>query len=79
LIALRAALVVLTLTFAIALPVAPGLVISAAAADQPLAVGDRAPDLELTDQNGKPFKLSEALAARDYVVLAFFLKAFTGG
>ena len=72
----RAALVALVLT-AIVLPGV--FVLSASAVDKPLAVGERAPDLELSDQNGKPFKLGEALAAREYIVLAFYLKAFSGG
>ena len=55
------------------------LAVDAGALDTPLAVGDRAPDLELSDQQGKPFRLSDALAKRDYVVLAFYVKAFTGG
>ena len=55
------------------------LAVDAAAGDRPLAVGDRAPDLALTDQHGKAFRLSETLAKRDYVVLAFYVKAFTGG
>ena len=55
------------------------LALDAAALDPPLAVGARAPDLELSDQQGKPFRLSEALSKRDYIVLAFYVKAFTGG
>ena len=47
--------------------------------DKPLAVGDRAPGLELGDQDGKPFALADALRANRYVVLAFYPKAFTGG
>jgi hypothetical protein len=50
-----------------------------AAAERPLAVGDLAPDLDLSDQHGKLLKLSELLAKRDYVVLAFYLRAFSGG
>ena len=53
--------------------------LAAAAADRPLAVGDRAPDFMLSDQRGKSVRLSELLAARRYVVLAFYVKAFTSG
>ena len=53
--------------------------LAAAAADRPLAVGDRAPDFTLSDQRGKSVRLSELLAARRYVVLAFYVKAFTSG
>lgn len=66
-----AVLAVAVLVAALALP--------AGAADKPLAVGDRAPELELSDQHGKRFILSEALARRDYVVVAFYLQAFSGG
>jgi len=44
----------------------------------PLAVGDRAPDFTLPDQDGKPVTLSKALE-RGPVILAFYPKAFTGG
>lgn len=47
--------------------------------DRPLTVDERAPDFTLGDQQGKPFRLTEALAQRDFVVLAFYVKAFTGG
>ena len=53
--------------------------LAAAAADRPLGVGDRAPDFTLSDQHGKPVRLSELVAARRYVVLAFYVKAFTSG
>jgi peroxiredoxin len=46
---------------------------------EPLAVDDRAPDIVLDDQYGRTFRLTEALAQRDFVVVAFFVKAFTGG
>jgi peroxiredoxin len=51
----------------------------AADRDKPLAVDDKAPEITLGDQHGRPFRLSEALAQRDFVVVAFFVKAFTGG
>ncbi|MBI2154009.1 MAG: redoxin domain-containing protein [Candidatus Rokubacteria bacterium] len=51
----------------------------APAADRPLGVGDKAPDFTLSDQRGKPVPLSDLLALRRYVVLAFYVKAFTPG
>ena len=53
--------------------------LAVAAADRPLGVGDKAPDFILSDQHVKPVRLSELLAARRYVVLAFYVKAFTSG
>ena len=53
--------------------------LSAAAADRPPGVGDKAPDFTLSDQHGKSARLSELLAARRYIVLAFYVKAFTSG
>lgn len=68
----RLALLGLTSVFlAVSLPVA--------AADRPLGVGDKAPDFTLSDQRGKPLRLSDLLAARRHVVLAFYVKAFTSG
>jgi cytochrome oxidase Cu insertion factor (SCO1/SenC/PrrC family) len=43
-----------------------------------LKVGDMAPDFSLSDQNGKPVKLSD-FHGKQNVVLAFFVLAFTGG
>ena len=63
----------------VAVLVALTAVVPVQAADKPLAVGDRAPALELSDQYGKRFALSEALSTRDFVVVAFYLKAFSGG
>jgi peroxiredoxin len=51
----------------------------AVARETALAVGERAPDVRLSDQHGKPFDLTDALAAHRFVVLAFYVKAFTGG
>jgi peroxiredoxin len=42
-------------------------------------VGERAPDVALGDQHGQAFRLGEALKQREFVVLAFYVKAFTGG
>jgi hypothetical protein len=50
-----------------------------AADDKPLAVGAEAPDTALSDQRGQPLRLAELLKQRDFVVLAFYVKAFTGG
>lgn len=58
------------------LGVAPAL---AADPDKPLAVGKKAPDFTLTDHHGTPFRLSDVLAKRQYVVLAFYVLAFTPG
>lgn len=52
---------------------------TAAGPDAPLAVGARAPEVDLVDQHGKPFRLADALGRRSFVVLAFYVKAFTGG
>lgn len=43
-----------------------------------LKAGDTAPDFALTDQNGKTIRLSDFRGKRN-VVLAFYIKAFTGG
>ena len=43
----------------------------------PLSVGDTAPDIELTDQFGQAFRLSDAVREQP-VVLAFVPAAFTG-
>ena len=45
----------------------------------PLAAGERAPDIRLSDQHGVEFSLASALAQRDFVVIAFYPKAFTSG
>ena len=42
-------------------------------------MNDKAPEITLGDQHGRPFRLSDALAGRDFIVVAFFVKAFTGG
>jgi cytochrome oxidase Cu insertion factor (SCO1/SenC/PrrC family) len=43
-----------------------------------LAVGDKATDFALPDQNGKAVKLSDFLGKKN-MVLAFYVLAFTGG
>lgn len=57
------------------------LVAGAAAADSqtPLAVGGLAPETKLTDQNGQSVRLADLVKQRDFVVVAFYVKAFTGG
>jgi hypothetical protein len=52
---------------------------SAAERAAPLALSERAPEVALDDQHGRPFTLASALAARDFLVVAFYVKAFTGG
>jgi NAD(P)-dependent dehydrogenase (short-subunit alcohol dehydrogenase family) len=54
---------------------------AAVAADRetPVAVGQRAPDIALGDQYGKRLRLAEVLSQHDFVVVAFYVKAFTGG
>jgi opacity protein-like surface antigen len=54
---------------------------AAAAADSqtPLAVGVMAPDTKLVDQNGQSVRLADLTRQRDFVVIAFYVKAFTGG
>ena len=51
----------------------------AAARDTPVAVGERAPDIALGDQYGKPLRLAEVLSQHDFTVVAFYVKACTGG
>ena len=43
-----------------------------------LKVGDSAPDFALPDQNGQTVRLSD-FRGKKSVVLAFYIKAFTGG
>jgi len=49
------------------------------AADAPLAVGAAAPDSALVDMRGQPVRLADLLKQHDFVVVAFYVKAFTGG
>ena len=51
----------------------------AASRANPLPAGERAPDVRLSDQHGRPFSLAETLAQRDFVIIAFYPKAFTSG
>jgi hypothetical protein len=50
-----------------------------AAGQTPLAVGAAAPDTTLPDQRGQSVRLADLLTQRDFVVVAFYVKAFTGG
>jgi hypothetical protein len=59
--------------------VAAATPVGAAERTAPLAVGDAAPDVELRDQSGRPFVLREVLKEREFVILAFYPKAFTSG
>ncbi len=49
-----------------------------AAPQTQLKVGDRAPDFELTDTEGRTVRLSDFRGKKN-VVLAFYVLAFTGG
>ena len=57
------------------------LAATARAADppSPLAVGAVAPDSALVDMRGQPVRLADVLKQHDFVVVAFYVKAFTGG
>lgn len=45
---------------------------------EPLTVGTKAPDFTLKDHQGKEFRLHDFIGKK-YVVLAFYVKAFTRG
>jgi peroxiredoxin len=64
---------------ALALAALLALTVAAAADDKPLAVGAEAPDTALVDQRGQAVRLADLLKQRDFVVVAFYVKAFTGG
>jgi peroxiredoxin len=49
------------------------------AADTPLTVGATAPDLSLGDQHGGRLQLADVLKRHRFAVVAFYVKAFTGG
>lgn len=53
--------------------------VAGAAEQTPLATGAAAPDTVLRDQGGQPVRLADMLKRRDFVVVAFYVKAFTGG
>jgi len=64
---------------ALALAALLALTAGAAADDRPLAVGAQAPDTALVDQHGQAVRLADLLKQRAFVVVAFYVKAFTGG
>jgi hypothetical protein len=64
---------------AIALVAAAGAPARAAERTSPPGVGEAAPELQLRDQNGRSFVLHDVLKEREFVVLAFYPKAFTSG
>ena len=64
---------------ALALAALLALTAAAAADDRPLAVGAEAPDTALMDQHGQAVRLADLLKQRAFVVVAFYVKAFTGG
>ncbi len=55
------------------------LLAASPALGEPLAVGAKAPDFTLSDQEGRPVRLADLLSRRPFVVLAFYVKAFTSG
>jgi peroxiredoxin len=55
------------------------LAASAYAAEAPLGVGAAAPDIVLGDQHGARVQLGEVLKKHRFAVVAFYVKAFTGG
>jgi peroxiredoxin len=55
------------------------LAASAHAAATPLGVGAVAPDIVLGDQHGARLQLAEVLKKHRFAVVAFYVKAFTGG
>ena len=55
------------------------LAASAYAAEAPLGVGAVAPDIALGDQHGARVQLAEVLNKHRFAVVAFYVKAFTGG
>ena len=67
------------MTHALALLALLALAVPAAADQPPLAVGAAAPATALVDQNGQPTRLADLLKEHDWVVVAFYVKAFTGG
>jgi peroxiredoxin len=55
------------------------LAASAHAAEAPRGVGAVAPDIALGDQHGARLRLGEVLNKHRFAVVAFYVKAFTGG
>jgi hypothetical protein len=71
------ALVALALGLGLTLAVA--IAAHAAERKSPIPAGEVAPEIKLGDQHGRAFELGEVLKQRDFVVLAFYPKAFTSG
>jgi peroxiredoxin len=55
------------------------LAVSATPAQAALAVGATAPDIALADQHGARLQLADVLKRHRFAVVAFYVKAFTGG
>jgi peroxiredoxin len=55
------------------------VLVAAPASAAPLAVGASAPDITLADQHGARLQLDEVLKRHRFAVVAFYVKAFTGG
>jgi cytochrome oxidase Cu insertion factor (SCO1/SenC/PrrC family) len=53
--------------------------VAGAADPAPLAAGAIAPATTLVDQHGQSVRLADLLQRRAFVVVAFYVKAFTGG
>ena len=51
---------------------------TASAADEPVKVGDKAPDFSMVGSDGKTYKLAD-FKGKKAVVVAWYPKAFTGG
>ena len=67
------------MTRGLALSLALLLLGAVPAISEPLAVGAKAPDFTLSDQEGRPVRLGDLLTQRPFVVLAFYVKADTSG
>lgn len=55
------------------------MILAAPASAAPLAVGVPAPDIALADQHGARLQLADVLKRHRFAVVAFYVKAFTGG
>jgi peroxiredoxin len=55
------------------------LLVAGPASAAPLAVGAPAPNIALADQHGERLQLDEVLKRHRFAVVAFYVKAFTGG
>ena len=61
------------------LSLAPTSPAPAADRSDPIPAGGAAPEIKLGDQHGRAFALADVLKQREFVVLAFYPKAFTSG